>query len=187
MGKKIIIAIVGFAILAGIAFVAWWLYTTPQGSSSPVVATQGENNQSGTVQPASTVVGQSPDIGTLAVTDIPGAPQGNVFNIGTSEGLVTVNNVYHMPLVVDEEFLILRSTNEYQINYDSENSQFSIFFYSAGVGAQTRQAAETDFLSMLGVTQLDACKLNVGEQTAGDPIGKTAALSFCAASGGFNK
>ena len=117
---------------------------------------------------------------TPAVTQLPTAPQGATFQMGTSQGTVTVNNFYKMPLVMDDEFLILNTSTAYQINYDTETSQFYIAF-PAAPSADLRTQAETAFRSLLGVSSDDACKLNVAEGYPGNfPIApEQHDLSFC--------
>jgi hypothetical protein len=118
--------------------------------------------------------------------NFPDAPRGATFELGTSQGLVTINNFYNLPLAIDEEFLILKNTNDYQITYDTDNNQFFVYASSSPLDA-ARQKGETAFLSLLGVSQQDACKLNVLE---GFPQGSSMAnaqlgLSFCSSGGAF--
>jgi hypothetical protein len=114
------------------------------------------------------------------VTTFPNAPQGATFQIGTSQGSVTVDNFYTIPVIVDEEYLIFQNTDQYQINYNTETSQFYIYFSSAPSTALQAQV-EGDFLTLLGISKSDACKLNVGEGYPGNlPYSSQQQdLSFC--------
>ena len=115
-----------------------------------------------------------------AVANFPGEPQGATFQLGTSKGLVTINNFYKFPLVIDQEFLILQNTDQYQINYDTETDQFYIYFSNSPSTALQNQV-ENDFLNLLGISQNDACKLNVAEGFPGYlPVASQQQdLSFC--------
>lgn len=121
-----------------------------------------------------------------AVTDFPNAPQGATFQIGTSKGLITINNFYTFPLIVDEEFLILQNNDQYQINYNTEINQFYIYF-SVGPSSTFRNETETAFLNLLGISESDACKLNVAEGYPGNlpSAPQQQGLSFCSAGGAF--
>jgi hypothetical protein len=132
------------------------------------------------VSSAQTVSSDNLQTPPFLVTNFPGAPQGATFQIGTSQGVVTVNNFYTVPVIVDEEYLIFQNTDQYQINYNTEISQFYIYFSSQPSAALQAQV-EGDFLTLLGVSQSDACKLNVGEGYPGNLpyASQQQGLSFC--------
>lgn len=96
------------------------------------------------------------------LTDI---PQGEVLSIGTPRGAVSVRNFYASALGAEEQFVILKKNENYEINYDTYTSGFSIYI-SAAPFAANRLAAEKDFLDILGIDAIEACKLNVWEDAA---------------------
>jgi hypothetical protein len=168
MVKKIIILVLIAAVLL---FAAWFFFARKSSLS------QAPN--SGVIVEFSN--GSSSALPIPAVANFPGAPQGDTFVLGTPSGSVTLKNFYKLPLVIDEEFLILENTDDYQITYDTEANQFFIYASSSPLSA-ARAAGETAFLAMLGISRDDACKLNVAE---GYPRGVSSTglgttLSFCA-------
>jgi len=173
MNKRLIIYIaIGLIVLVAGIFILFKF-----NSSSPT------NTVTNT--PSST--GQLPAVATSSTqVNITHAPQGLTFQIGTPKGLVTVNNFYTLPPVVDEEFLILQNTDQYQINYDTETNQFYIYF-SSSPSSTLRTLVEGKFTSLLGISQDDACKLNVAEGFPGNlPVGSERQdLSFCNSNGAF--
>jgi hypothetical protein len=174
MGKKIIIFIGIVSIVAG-ATTAFFYVANKNNNAV-------KSTNSIAIEQAST-----PSLPSVSVTtNFPNAPQGSTFVIGTPQGSVTVNNFYNLPPTIDEEFLILENTNDYQITYDTINNQFFIYASSTPLNV-ARQKGEAAFLTMLGISEQDACKLNVAE---GYPQNSSLAndqpaLSFCNASSAF--
>jgi hypothetical protein len=165
MKRKIIILVLAFAVVV----LAGWFFLS-------------RFNFSGNANvPAATVQTSGTTPITPGVTNFPGAPQGDSFVLGTPNGSVTLKNFYKLPVVIDGEFLILENSNDYQITFDTVNSQFFIYASSSPLGA-ARAKGESAFLAMLGLSESDACKLNVAEgYPAGMPLaGLRATLSFCA-------
>jgi hypothetical protein len=93
-------------------------------------------------------------------------PTGTLLTIGTPQGSVTVNNFYlsNPPVTDGGETVILASTTEYLITYDTSNSSFWIGIDPAQFDAM-RPGAEQALLSLLNVSSTDACKLDVSEGT----------------------
>lgn len=137
--------------------------------------------------PAGTPVATSTGGGLPAVSPgatPAGAPTGATFTIGTPQGSVIVNNFYKSAdyITQDQQAVVLTQTFTYTIVYNISDSGFIISLLSTPLQA-ARTAAETAFLSDLGISQADACKLTVEE---GVPIsvsdqypGVNLGLSFC--------
>jgi len=120
-------------------------------------------------------------------------PTGSTITIGTSKGIVMVNNFYlsDPPILSDGTSIDIAETDQFEIQYDTAVSGFWIII-SGSPFAAGRSVAEAAFLNTLGVDQGDACKLSVIERV--DPytyastaentmIGKSFPLSFCPATG----
>lgn len=182
MNKHLIIySVIGFIVIALGIFILFKLGIMG-GTNVNNNEYGGSTGQLPTV-PSSTEAGQSP---VPAVVNFPGAPQGTTFQMGTPKGLVTMNNFYSLPLIVDEEFLILQNTDQYQINFNTETNQFYIYF-SSSPSTVLRGQVEGDFLTLLGISQSDACKLNIAEGFLGNlPVASQQQdLSFCSSGGAF--
>ena len=113
---------------------------------------------------------------------IKNTPQGTFLTIGTSKGNVQVNNFYTTnPPINSDGDIILGTTSDYTIVYTVPDSSFSIQI--SGSFDATRPNAENAFLSVLGISQADACKLKVTEgvpySTTNPLSGKSFSLSFC--------
>ncbi len=82
----------------------------------------------------------------------------------------------------DEIFITLSRTKDYHVFYIPKEKVFFISVVSWPFD-EHRLVAEADFLDKLGITNDEACKLNVDETTPAfanpDKAGKTYALSFC--------
>jgi hypothetical protein len=115
-------------------------------------------------------------------------PTTTVLTIGTPGGSVQVNNFYLTnPLVTDGgETVILASTTNYLITYDTTDSSFWIGIDPSQFTA-LRPVAEQSLLSTLGVSSTVACKLNISEgafYAAGSSLnGQSFSPIFC---GGLN-
>jgi hypothetical protein len=98
-------------------------------------------------------------------------------------GSVTIDNFYKTALGAEDEFIVIARNNDYEINYDTSGSGFYIDIKQAPFNTN-RASAEKDFLNLLGVDQIDACKLSVavGAEPAADGNlnGGMLPLSFCA-------
>lgn len=135
---------------------------------------------SSVLQPSSSNGGEASQI-------MPGTPKGlviasgNTIQIGTTQGIVTVNNFYKNIVASEGEILVLGQNANYQITYDTENSSFYIDVLASVTNVAAQNDAESAFLSLLGVSKADACKLDVHEgfsdvhtAAANEPT-----LSFC--------
>lgn len=103
-------------------------------------------------------------------------PNGEKIVLGTARGSVAVNNFYKIAQGYDGAALVIRNTPEYQIIYAGEDSAFGIYITGASFESQ-RLIAESDFLATLGISQEQACSLNVSE--GGVSLGANFLLSFC--------
>jgi len=165
MNKKIIVigAIIIVIVVAGIVFFLVQKNTPTTGTGV-------------------TTTGTLPPVSTSTPTTI--IPTSTTITLGTSQGSVAVNNFYQnaQTITQDQQAVIIRNSGDYVITYNVPDSSFSIAILSMPLEA-ARQAAESAFLSELGVSQQDACKLTVYE---GVPIGvsdeypgESFPLSFC--------
>ncbi|HVO28553.1 MAG TPA: hypothetical protein VMT81_01040 [Candidatus Paceibacterota bacterium] len=165
MRKTIIIGtVVVIAIAAGA------LFFVLRGGSSPA----GGGGTTGTLPPVAT--------GTAPFTP----PTGATLTIGTPEGGVVMNNFYNTTRQVsaDHTAILIEQTSTYNITYYAPDSSFNILIEAAPFET-VRAEAEQAFLQALGISQADACKLNVkvGTTIDVDPdyAGVNLGLSFCAA------
>jgi len=166
--KKVLVILATLAVI-GIGFFVWFsLGTTGINNGVNNIAIQGTSSSLPVVPAASSTI-----------------PLGGAIFIGTSQGIVTVNNFYKNIIGQDEEYDILEQSAGYDLLYNTEDSSFVISI-KKGVLAQIRPQAEQAFLNMLGISTGDACKLTVvvGVDAAGDPslANQALSLSFCAAS-----
>ena len=107
-----------------------------------------------------------------------------VIEVGTPKGVVTVNNFYKKALSQeDTTVLIFKEGNKYSFSYDTYDSSFWINILDQNETDEVRRIAEAEFLKILGISQEDACKLNVALTI---PVGpspglpsRDLGLSFC--------
>jgi hypothetical protein len=186
MRRLFIIAIIAVAIL----LVGMGIYLSLQGIRGNLSGTA--TSTTGNLFPSSTAsgIGSSPaaSSGTsVTVNTSTGAfPSGSTFQIGTAQGTVTVKNFYKTALSItaDNGTVTLAQNNDYAIGYYRPDSSFTIVFSSVPSGSFTslRTQAEQEFLSMLGISEADACKLSVSESVvdkSSSYIGQALGLSFC--------
>ncbi len=118
------------------------------------------------------------------------APTGSTFQIGTPQGSVTVNNIYTSNdyITLDGQTIVIAQSGDYSIVYNVGDSSFVIALTLVPGSLQAaRDAAESVFLQKLGISENDACKLNVNEGVTekGSPYyGQSLGLSFCGVGGG---
>jgi hypothetical protein len=117
-------------------------------------------------------------------------PAGNTVTIGTPEGSVTTNNFYKSAdyIAQDQQAVVVQQTSTFGIFYSVSDSSFVITVF--GTPFETvRPMAETAFLTQLGISQADACKLKVVEIAGGafnsPDGGKSFPLAFCSTSTSF--
>jgi hypothetical protein len=189
--KKIIIWVVGAALLIIIGFGIYFLFF---GKNTPSYT--GGNNQAGTLPdvsyPSSTTpsdvsgledyIGQASDV-------YDNLPTGDTLQLGTTQGMVQMTNFYAKnPPVIEGGGIVIKQTPNYVITYDPSTSAFWLAI--TGAPFETwRAAAEQDFLATLGIDKTDACKLSVSSgvlYTPENPLdGKSFSLSFCMSGGAF--
>jgi hypothetical protein len=114
-------------------------------------------------------------------------PTGPTLTIGTSRGVVTVNNFYSSSTPVNMvQDVVFKETQDYLMVYDPTDSSFWIAVTVPNSFSTWQSVAEKDFLQTLGVNTADACNLTVVEgviYSTGDPNdGKSFPLSLCGAS-----
>lgn len=114
----------------------------------------------------------------------PPAPTSTAITIGTTQGVVATKNFYTSAAgtSADRTVVILQRTSAYVITYYVPDGSFNIFISQLPYETN-RAVAEAALISLLGVSQADACKLNVtvGTSAAIDPAhaGTNEDLSFC--------
>jgi hypothetical protein len=123
--------------------------------------------------------------GTLpAASSTVSSPSGSTITIGTSQGSVAMNNFYKSPdyIAQDQQAVVIRQTATSTIIYNISDSSFWVGVNGTPF-SDLRNAAEKYFLTTLGISEGDACKLNVTEgviYSANNPdYGKSFPLSFC--------
>lgn len=178
MNKKFVMIVFGVIIV--IAVVAFFLVR--QNTSN----VGGGGGTTGTLPPVSTSTGGTtgtlPPVSTSTTTNTP--PPGSTITLGTSHGNVTTNNFYKSAdyITQDQQTVVIQQAPTYSIVYNVSDSSFIISILSAPLEA-ARQAAETAFLNSLGISQKDACALNVYEgvpaSVSNKYIGEPFPLSFC--------
>lgn len=152
--KKNLIIILIIVIVAAAG--GTYLFARPHISSAHAQATA-----SNPVLPASSL----PDYldTTANVFGTTSTPSGATFQIGTAQGAVTVNNFYNAnPPVDTSQYMVIKITQNYLIDYDPTDSSFWIGVSGMPFTAW-QSTAEQDLLATLGVSQSDACKLDVVE------------------------
>lgn len=165
--KKIIILIIAIVVVVLIALGVFYLMQKNAANGTP-----GTGEQT-TLPPVST--------STPAAT---AAPTSTTLAIGTSQGIVTVNNFYASAdfITQDKQTVAIKNDPDYVIAYNVSDSSFAITILSTPLEA-VRQAAESTFLAKLGISQQDACKLTVYEgvpaSVSSQYVGQSFPLSFC--------
>ncbi|MDP3948666.1 MAG: hypothetical protein Q8Q17_01815 [bacterium] len=150
------------AVIAG-GIYAWFYFSDSNVKSNNV-------NSSPATSTETNPISQMPVNYSIADT----FPKTETISIGTGNGAVEVKNFYKKIVDTEEGFVIMADNENYQISYERSTSVFYIDLRTETV-LQTK--AESDFLSVLGISQQDACKLNVLVFHAGQSNGTN--LSFC--------
>ena len=163
--KKIIYIIIILAVIAGGVF-AWFYFSQKSG-----VRNISENKNVAVSLPAP-VKTASPLPSSYSIADT--FPKTDTISIGTENGAVEVKNFYKNIVDTEEGSAILVDNINYQISYDRNTSIFYIHFRNALV---PQSKAETELLTLLGIVQHDACRLNVLVFQVGQINGS--GLSFC--------
>jgi hypothetical protein len=167
--KKSIIVITAIVVVVLIAFGVFYLIQKNGASNTPAQTT-------GALPPVST---STPTSSAPLVI-----PTSTTVTLGTSQGVVTVKNFYQSAdfITQDQQTVAVKDTSDYVIAYNVSDSSFAITLLSTPLET-ARQAAESAFLSQLGVSQQDACKLTVYEGVpagvSDQYVGQSFPLSFC--------
>jgi hypothetical protein len=171
MSKKIIIAVVIIlVVIIAVIAILFAQRNSPPGSS-------GSGGSTGTLPPPITVATSTP-------------PTGNTITLGTSQGSVVVNNFYKTAAFItqDGQTVAIAQTSSYSIAYNVLYSSFVITVLAPPLEAN-REAAEAAFLSSLGISKQDACKLDIYEgvpaSVSDQDSGRPYVLSFCPGSVGM--
>ncbi len=176
MKKSIIIVIAIIAIAAVVGAVLLFIKSN--------VSNSNQGGQAGLLPPVATGTPDQSMSSTLAA-----APTGSTFQIGTPQGSVAINNIYTSNdyITLDGQTIVIAQSGDYSIVYNVSDSSFIISLTLVpGPLQATRDAAEAAFLQKLGISEKDACKLNVNEGVTekGSPYyGQSLGLSFCGIGG----
>lgn len=124
---------------------------------------------------------EEPSVATTTQTEVgdikKDIPAGPTFYISAKNGLVEVNNFYlSNPEVLEADVIGLHSGDAYSIIYSMDSSVFWIN-YKNSPDSRLRAEAENTFLTLLGVSGEDACRLEVWETVGNSP--RKMSLSFC--------
>lgn len=101
-------------------------------------------------------------------------PKTDTISIGTGNGSIDVKNFYKTLVDTEEGSIIMADNADYQISYVRTTSIFYIHFKNATVAQST---AESELINILGISQQDACNLNILVFPAGKQEGNRP--SFC--------
>ncbi len=181
--KKTILIVILILIIAGVAAALFYLNRgagMPSGTGTGTESTSSTGGLPGTTGGTGTAP-LVPPTGNFSSSTF---PTSTTITIGTSKGSVTVNNFYRNPSLVtpDAETVLIIATNSYNLAYNTTDSSFTIGLLSEPLAA-ARTAAEAGLLQTLGISQADACRLNVAVYVPGsidgDHAGINLGLSFC--------
>lgn len=189
MKKVLTIAFLILVVAAIVGAVAFFVYRPSGASTSAGTVGASTDTSQVAAAPSSPSSSSAPfapvPAATSSFSHVAAAPTSSTITIGTSQGLVTVNNFYKNAQGALEQFIIIAETSDYEITYDVNTSGFYLSI-SKPPFATGRGEAESAFLSLLGIGESDACKLSASEgaaYTGGDaPQARMAPLSFCASS-----
>ena len=115
----------------------------------------------------------------------PEIPPGETVRITTESGDVTTNNFFKTAVKIIESAVYIRDGQDYVIIYSSQNNEFGITLLATELSqAQSLQdTAEEGFVTALGITRTEACKLKVDVSVPGSYNrefgGQFYRLSFC--------
>ncbi len=120
---------------------------------------------------------------TYEISKLVNTPQEDTLLIGTAGGAVNVKNFYKTAVGAEEQFVIMKTTENFKINYDTYTSGFSVYISAAPFDVN-RRAVEKTLLDILEISETDACKLKVFESVPPSVdknlAGRNLGLSFCA-------
>jgi hypothetical protein len=171
MNKKLIV-IGSIVIVVIVAFVVLFFI---QKNSGGITGGTGTTSTTSTATLPITVVTSTPVIAT---------PTSSVITFGTAQGNVTTTNFYQNAALItqDQQSVVIKNEADYSITYNVPDSSFIISILSTPLEA-ARQEAEAAFLSSLGISVQNACKLSVYEAVpigvSDEYPGESFPLSFC--------
>ncbi|MFH1246693.1 MAG: hypothetical protein V1489_02890 [Candidatus Liptonbacteria bacterium] len=172
MRKKYTYISLGVLALLIVAIVWLWMARSSEQAVNNPVNTSGENQQSAPLA--------LPPLEGLRPEEI---PPGDTIVLQTSAGSVTIPNFYRDAKRGEEGSIVLKATADHFISYDPASGTFWVAITADPVDA-IRPQAEKDFMTILKLSQGDACKLSVivGPAYRGpDKPAQFSPLSFCAA------
>lgn len=163
---KKLLFISGVIILVGIIVYIFFINKT---ALSPGIG--------GSSQPS----GEEISVATNTLTEIKdinkNLPTGQTFYVSVRDGSVKVNNFYlKNPPILEADTIGIFSSKLYAIMYSMNESIFWINFNNSPE-SNLQIEAENNFISLLGITKSDACRLTAWE-TVGS-FAKKMPLSFC--------
>jgi len=102
----------------------------------------------------------------------------------TPSGQVKINNFAKMAEQADNGIIYLIDKNNYNIGYNPTSQEYIVTLLVTKNIEEIRQNAENDLLNSLGISRIDACKLNVylyvsAALTKDDKMSQNHGLSFC--------
>lgn len=111
------------------------------------------------------------------------AKDADKMTLNTSAGDISANNIYKSPVEnLSLNGVAFKDNPDYYMDFYPDSQGFTIIIYNPDFQA-ARLKAEQDFVSTLGITEDQACKLRVAETTPvqinSQSIVKNFGLSFC--------
>ncbi len=149
----------------------------------------GTTGTSASVEAPSSTQTNTANSGVYASAVFNNLPTSTYISLGTTKGIVQINNFYLLnPTVDDGGDVVIKQTQNYSIVYDPTDSSFWLGI-SSNPFATWQAAAEQDFMATLGISSSSACKLDVTSgviYSPNNPLnGKSIPLSFCQNNGAF--
>ncbi len=125
-----------------------------------------------------TIQNPPPPSGNTTAIATANYPKGDTLVLGTSQGGVTVRNFYKDVVGTEGTLILFKDAAQFTLSYDPETSEFFIYVVTAPFDAN-RLKAEKEFLTLLNITENEACKLKVSATGARGVDAKEYGLSFC--------
>ena len=157
---KIALYIILVLAIIGGGIYAWFYFSKNDTQAGPAAKLPSVSSSSSLPSPSYSIADTFPKTETIS--------------IGTGNGSIEVKNFYKTLVDTEEGSIIMADNENYQISYERSTSVFYIHFRNDAV---SQSQAEADLLNVLGISQQDACKLNVLVFQPGKTNG--AKLSFC--------
>jgi hypothetical protein len=165
-----LIASVAILLLAAVVALSWFLLRP---TTSPMAE---ELETDGIIYTGPEITEYTPP--PLTVPD----PIGSTIDIGTSRGIVTVKNFFPAAIEKTDDFVVITSSDKYDILYFRGASTFLISLSATPI-TENKLEAERELLSILGIDETQACKLNASTGVPSyvdlERAGTSYGLSFC--------